>query len=215
MTEIYIVRHGYSKSNELDVFLGQQNVDLTEKGVLQANKTSNFLKDFDISKVYSSDLDRACQTAQPLCDLKHVKLIKSKGLREIDGGEWDWVKYSEIDDKYHDIWKLWGCDICSSYCPGGETFIELQDRVYKEMEKIARESGGKIIAVYSHGSSIKSFICKVLGVIGKDANDLPYPGNASVSKLIYENGKFSLEFYSKNDFLGDIATSLAIKVKGE
>ncbi|MBQ3235196.1 MAG: histidine phosphatase family protein [Clostridia bacterium] len=215
MTEIYLVRHGYSKANELDIFLGQQNVDLTEKGRTQAKLACDYLKQFNISKIYSSDLDRACQTAEPLSSALNLPIIKRENLREIDGGEWDWVKYSEIDDKYHDIWKLWGCDICSSYCPGGETFIKLQDRIYKEMEKIAIANDGNIIAVYSHGSSIKSFICKVLGVTGKEANELRYPGNSSVSKLIYDNKKFNLEFYSKNDFLGNTATHLTITIKGE
>ena len=215
MTEIYLVRHGYSKSNEMDVFLGQENVDLTEKGVNQATETAKFLNEFDITKIYASDLDRTCQTAEPLSKLKGLPIVKRERLREIDGGDWDWVSYKEIGEKYPNDWRLWGFDVCSSYTPNGETFYQVQQRVYAEMENIACENDGKQVAVYSHGTSIKSFICKVLNVTGKTANDLPYPSNASVTKLIYENGKFTIDFYSKADFLGDLSTNLTINVEGE
>ncbi len=211
MTEIYLVRHGYSKSNEIDVFLGQQNVDLTDKGRKQAKCVGDFLKDKNISKIYSSDLDRACQTAEPLSKELGLSIIKRENLREIAAGEWDWVSYEQINEKYHDDWWYWGNDICNSYCVGGETFTEVQERVYAEIVKIAEESSGKTIAVFSHGTSIKSFLCKVLGLTGKEANDMPYPGNASVTRIVYNNEKFSADFIGYNEHLGDLATSLIIK----
>ena len=211
MTEIYLVRHGYSKANELDIFLGQKNVDLTEKGRIQAEKVSEYLKNYDITKIYSSDLDRAVQTATPLSKLKNIPINTRENVREIEAGEWDYLTFKEISEKYPNDWILWGVDICNSYCVGGETFSEVQERAYSEMVKIAKECDGKAIAVFSHGTTIKSFICKVLGVTDKEANDLPYPGNASTTKLIFNDGKFTVEYFSKNDYLGDLATNLSIK----
>lgn len=215
MTEIYLVRHGYTTSNEQDLFVGQKNVDLTEKGQAQARLCAEYLSKFNISEIYSSDLDRAVQTATPLSKLKNLPIITSKNMREIEGGVWDFVSYKEINEKYPDDWRLWGYDIYNSYTVGGETFISVQNRAYNEMVKIANENDGKVIAVYSHGTTIKAFICKVLGAVGKYANDLPYPGNASVTKLIFNEEKFSIEFYSKADFLGDLSTNLTIDVEGE
>ena len=211
MTEIYLVRHGYTKSNELDVFLGQQNIDLTDKGRKQAECVGEYLKDKNISMIYSSDLDRACQTAEPLSNAIKLPIIKRENLREIAAGEWDWVSYEQINEKYSDAWWYWGNDICNSYCVGGETFLEVQERVYGEMVKIAEESDGKTITVFSHGTSIKSFLCKVLGLTGKEANDLTYPGNASVTRLLYDNGKFTADYVGYNKHLGELATNLVLK----
>ena len=76
MTEIYLIRHGYTTSNELDMFVGQKNVDLTEIGRAQAKRTSEYLNKFDITKIYVSDLVRTSQTAEPLSKSKNLTVIK-------------------------------------------------------------------------------------------------------------------------------------------
>ncbi len=203
-TKIYLVRHGESTANEEGLFLGQKNRDLTQKGHLQAEKSAEFLKNKEIDKIYSSDLDRACQTAEHLAVKKGMKVITDKGIREIDAGEWDFKKFTDLPTLYPEEYAVWLTDVGHARCTGGESFVETQERVYSAMERIAQENLGKTIAIYSHGTAIQSFICKVKGVdLSRVRKDLPYATNASVTTLLYTDGKFTVEEYSRDDFMGE------------
>ena len=210
MTNLLIIRHGYSESNEKDLFVGHGNVDLTERGRLQAQLTANYLKSIKIDVIYSSDLDRAVQTAEPTSKSKNLPIITSKNLREIYAGEWEFVSYEEIGKKYSEAWSLWSNDIYNAYCTGGETILELQDRIYKELERLCKINDGKTVLAVSHGSSIRSFVSKVLNLTPAQATELKFPPNASVSTFTYENGTFSMVEYGKDDFMGDLSTRLVI-----
>ena len=59
---MYFIRHGQSLGNQLGVFLGHTDLDLSELGYRQAACTAQYLKDIKIDKVYSSDLLRAENT---------------------------------------------------------------------------------------------------------------------------------------------------------
>lgn len=211
MTNLIVVRHGYSESNDKDLFVGHGNVDLNEKGCLQAEMTANFLKSFKIDAIYSSDLDRAVQTAEFTAKIQNLPINKNANLREVKAGDWEFKSYSDILKDEYEVFSLWATDVCKSYCTGGETFKQLQARVYNEIESLCKENDGKTIAIFSHGSSIRSFIAKALNLNDVETNNLAFPANASVSTITYDNGKFTLKEYSKNDYMGDLATTLVLK----
>jgi broad specificity phosphatase PhoE len=60
---IYVVRHGESVYNRDDVVSGQNNPKLTALGRQQANETKAKLAKIKFDEVYSSDLQRASDTA--------------------------------------------------------------------------------------------------------------------------------------------------------
>ena len=63
MVKLYFIRHGESLANQKDVFIGQYDFDLTEKGRKQAEMVADYLKDVKVDAIYSSDLLRAYHTA--------------------------------------------------------------------------------------------------------------------------------------------------------
>lgn len=209
MTTIYLVRHGESTANKEGIFLGQKNRDLTETGHLQAEKTAEFLSNAQIDKIYASDLERAVHTAEHLAKKKGQKVIQDKGIREIDGGEWDFIKFTDLPIIYPNEYGKWLSDLGHARCVGGESFVEVQERVYSAIKRIAKENDGKTIAIYSHGTAIQAFISKIKNIdLSRIREDLPYATNASVTTLIYDNGKFTIEKYSQDEFLGDLVTAL-------
>lgn len=208
MTKILIIRHGESKANLLGLFLGQGNMDLTQKGREQAKRTAEYLKDVHVDEIYSSDLDRAVQTAEYTAKIKNLPVHVEKGLREIDGGEWDFVPFCELPKKYPKEYTLWLENVGRAKCTGGESFEETQKRVYSAYEKIARENTGKTVAVFCHGTAIQAFITAVKGVSLDEVRTVPYATNASVSTLSFDGEKFSLIEYSKDDFLVGLVTAL-------
>ena len=207
MTKVLLIRHGYSKANELNLFLGYGNMDLTEIGLNQANCTANYLKDIDIDVIYSSDLDRTIQTATPTAKIKNLPVLTDRGLREIYAGKWEYMPFTEIKEKYLEDWNNFCFGTTNGRCTGGESFLETRRRIYNTILYLAKKHENKTIAIFTHATSIKGFTTKILNLSPIDTVKYPLPSNASVSTFSFEKGKFSLLEYSKDDFM-DVKTSL-------
>ena len=78
-TRIIMVRHGYSAANQKDMFVGHTDVELTEQGIEQARLCVKWLEREHIDAVYSSDLQRAMKTAQPIAaQLRGERLLQHR-----------------------------------------------------------------------------------------------------------------------------------------
>ena len=107
MTIILLVRHGQSDSNASQSLTGQQDSPLSEMGLKQAEIASEYIfKNYNVDKIYSSDLTRAMQTLMPLSKLLNKEIIKAPKLREINCGDWQGQKISELlKDELYLKWK--------------------------------------------------------------------------------------------------------------
>jgi len=206
--KIYLIRHGESKANEKNLFLGHGDLDLTELGIEQAKKTAKYLKTVNADVIYSSDLLRAYNTAKQTANLINLPIVTDKGLREIDCGEWDFVPFDEIKVRFKDGYNVWINDVANAKCDGGESVREVQERLVKAVTKIANDNLGKTVLIFSHATAIRCFsaYCTGKGVDG--VKDIPWANNASVTEVEYKDGKFRLIEYGKDDFMGGIKSGL-------
>ena len=200
-TTIYLIRHGQSKANEKEVFAGFYNIELTQKGKDQAKLTANFLKEIKPDYIYSSDLIRAYETATFTAGNYGMEIIADQQLREMDAGEWDGLTLTEIKNKYEKEFYLWRDDIGNAYCHGGETTRQVQERLVKKVTEIAEKHKDKIIFIFSHATAIRTFSAYCKGLNFDQMKDLPWPTNASVTKVKFEDNKFELLEYSIDNFL--------------
>ncbi|MBO5926738.1 MAG: histidine phosphatase family protein [Clostridia bacterium] len=197
MTTILIVRHGQSVSNNLATMTGQKDSPLSEYGLKQAEIVSEHLfKNYKISAIYSSDLTRAVQTLNPLSRFSGLEIRKISDLREMNMGVWQGKKISDLnEDSLFVKWRDYDSTI---KIPGGESFLELQERVYKAIQKIAIENSGRTVAVVTHGGAIRMLLAKILNVQPENWKEkLKYVTNASITRIEYENGEF--QFVNTND----------------
>jgi len=106
--EIYLIRHGESMQSSLEYFCEEKqtmNPPLTSKGVEQAHKLADRLKDVEFDKIYTSDLERAVQTANIINNSVHANIDIYKQFRAIDMGEIhkkSWDDFAEIYSKRSD-----------------------------------------------------------------------------------------------------------------
>ena len=120
MTTLIFVRHGESVANRKEIFAGYFNADLEEKGMRQAEKTAEYIRDnYSVSKVYASDLIRAYKTGKCIAEKSGVEIEKDAGLREISAGKWEGVNFHELMNIYKDDYSVWLHDIGNSRCTGG------------------------------------------------------------------------------------------------
>jgi broad specificity phosphatase PhoE len=206
-----MIRHGESTANKAHVFLGQHDLDLTELGYEQAKMTAEYLKGIPVDAVYASDLKRAYHTAEALANQAGLKVIQDKGLREIDGGLWEEVDFYELESKFPKTVYTFLTDFGNARIDGGESVMEMHERYYSTVKKIADEKEGKTIFIFSHGTTIRCFSAFVSGVDKEGLQNYPWPTNSSVTEFEYENGEFKLIKYGYDEFMGDSITKLPSK----
>ena len=162
--EIFLVRHGETDFNKELRYQGHMDVDLNQKGYLQAQKISKRLSTQKIDEVYSSDLKRAKNTAEVIVDPHNLKLNTRKGLREIDVGDWEGLTYDDLRKDYPDLIKKWYDNPISVSPPGGETLNEFEKRVVDCFHEIINQCQGEKIAIIAHGGTIRILLANLLEI---------------------------------------------------
>lgn len=210
MTRILLVRHGESEANQRDIFAGHLDVKLTEKGLEQAKLTAEYVAaNYKVDKVYGSDLQRAFVTGKTIADRLGLDITPTKEMREVKAGKWDGMVFDDIVKVYPDDFNCWTSDIGKARCTDGESVVELQARVMRELNRIADENEGKTVLVASHATPIRVAVTSVEydGDI-TNMNSVPWVSNASVSVIEKDNGKWRVVSLSEDKHLAALRTAL-------
>lgn len=204
-TKILLVRHGESLGNAARAFLGHTNVDLSERGYRQAERTAEFLSGLHIDKIYASDLLRAYNTGVKIGLRHNLNVEPDTELRELYIGSWEGMAVAELEEKFPDLMFTWKNDFGRMVCPEGESAVELRERIYREVMKIAEANRGKTVVLAFHAAAIRMFWSKICGVsedrVGKE---IPFSYNASVSVVYFDGEKLIPGEYSHMAHLTDI-----------
>lgn len=211
-TTIYLIRHGESEGNRQKTFLGHTDLDLTDLGRIQAERTAEYLREIPLDVIYSSDLMRAYHTALPTARVKGLEIHPSRELREIYAGEWEGRAFEAIKTEFAADYHVWLTDIGNAHCTKGESVEMLRDRILSEIKRIAKENEGRSIAVFTHATPIRVVKTVWDGKPLSEMAQTPWASNASVTRVEYENGEFLVCDYGVDFFQGDYSTRLSKNV---
>jgi probable phosphoglycerate mutase len=158
-------RHGRTEWNVTGRFQGQADVPLDEVGRQQAAAAARVVAGFEPVSIFSSDLSRTYQTAEPLAALTGLEIQTDKRLREIHVGSWEGLLGDEIraqdPDLAERVWR--GEDVRRS--PTGESPQEVADRVAEALTEIAETADdGATVAVVTHGLAGRVGACRFVGL---------------------------------------------------
>lgn len=152
MLNVYLLRHGETAMNaDGNRYCGRTDIELTEKGLLQAETASRQLENIPIDAVYSSTLIRASKTAKIAGGTKTV--IEDERLIEVDFGKWETKTREEFIAEDPVIWDEWCTDPSNVRAGGtGETAMEVVKRVDSFFEEVREKyPTGNIIVVGHNG----------------------------------------------------------------
>ena len=211
-TELILIRHGQSEGNLHHAFLGHTDMPLTELGHAQAQRAAEYLAATAPDAIYASDLLRAYETAEHTAKMLDLPITKSEALREIFAGAWEGLPFDQLAVNFAEDYSIWCSDIGASCPTGGESVRELYLRIHTELVRIAKENEGRRVLVFLHATPIRSVSACLLGYGLSGMKDLPWPTNASSTRLAYEDGVLSLVEYSRDEYLGDAVTALPSNV---
>ncbi|MCK5812212.1 MAG: histidine phosphatase family protein [Clostridiales bacterium] len=196
-TQVYLIRHGETMWNKKKIVQGHMNSELSSKGKSQAKAVGEKLKDYNFDVIYSSDLDRAIDTANYINEHHNQviifdELLRERGLGILEGKTWDIIKmnYKDAASIYHSE------DTHSDIPGGGESKKRFANRVMTFMDKIAVQEEGKKVLIITHGGYIVYFINLVLGLALNKKSKIHYVRNGSISKFRYQKGEWFLEKFN-------------------
>ena len=189
------------------VFTGQLNAALTPIGIEQAERMARYVAKYPVEKVYVSSLQRAVDTAKPICRILGCPMEAADTLRELYAGVWQGLSFEEIAERYPDSYAVWRQDIGAAHPDGGESCKELYERVIKTFRYILENSREKVICIVSHAIPIRMIESYITYGNVDGAAKMPWVPNASVTVYDYD-GQFHLQEQGVSDFLEEMQTNL-------
>jgi len=180
ITNIFLVRHGQTLWNLEQRWQGNQNSNLTDLGIQQANITKSKLSKQLLDKGYVSPLQRARDTIQIIVEDRNLEVEVIDDIREINLGPWEGKTQEETSISHPSEFKAFWDTPETFLLQGADTFEELQSRVVEAINHIFLHNEGKNIIVVSHWISIKValafYMNKPLSFLPK----MPNPQNAEI-----------------------------------
>jgi len=137
----YLIRHGTTAWVDQQLLHGVTDIPLNDNGLRQAAKTAEALKGIRVSRLLSSPLTRAMQTAGIIGQAVGLSPQPVEGLKEIDFG---WMEGKKIRDDTIEDYPVWleRLDhywMCFIRLTSGESQSRFRKRIEREW-KLIRES---------------------------------------------------------------------------
>jgi probable phosphoglycerate mutase len=192
-TTFYLIRHGETDWNLHGRWQGHTDIPLNPAGRAQAQRLAARLRAdgarFDAN--YSSDLQRAWETAAVVGAALDLAPLALPALREINVGSWSGLTGAEVraQDRVTYARYTSGEDVPRG---GGERFLDLYTRVVAAVEQLAEQRPGRTLALFTHGGPVRALLMHAArDKAGLDVRHTPI-GNASITLLIVDRAGWQL-----------------------
>lgn len=191
--ELFLCRHGQTEYNHKGIVQGQMEPGINQKGREQAKELRDKLSGENISKVYSSSLNRAIETAEIVAQPHKLDVETTDKLKEVARAEFEGERFealieeinnSEIEDY------LWRPE-------GGESLEEMKERAVRFLDCIKHKHEDERVIAISHGGTITSALLGILEHSAKNSYRINQE-NCSINRLTWETEK-GWSIHSVND----------------
>lgn len=180
---VLLVRHGQTGWNAEGRIQGHTDIALDATGRWQALQLAQALRDEPVAAVYCSDLQRARQTAEPLCHAQGLPMMLEPALRERAFGRFEGQTFAELERTVPDEVQRWKRRDADWGPPGGERLRDFFARSLQALQRLALPHPGQTLVLVTHGG--------VLDCLHRAALSLPLQaprtwvlGNAAVNRLL-------------------------------
>lgn len=178
---LIFIRHGETEWNASLRYQGHANIPLNERGRAQARAAAERLSQANAVAIYTSDLERAAETAAIIGAPLGLQPEVMPQLREIDVGQWEGYTPEELYRRFPDHMREYERDPARTVRIGGESYAQLQQRALVALNQIEeKHQQGDTVLIVSHGGTIRAVLCHVIGL------DLIYFG-----RMWLDNGSFT------------------------
>jgi probable phosphoglycerate mutase len=153
--QLYVVRHGETQANAEGRYQGSLDVDLNERGVLQARELRVKLP-VQIDTVVVSPLRRAQQTAAIVFVDDGLALSTLDAFRERGVGVFEGLTQVEAAQRYPELWaqnitRQW--DLAPT---DGESVSQFVERIRGGLNELLVNHGQQVVVLVAHGVVAKA-----------------------------------------------------------
>ena len=153
--KLCMVRHGETAWNAEGRVQGQLDIPLSDTGQAQARALAQALAREEFDVLYSSDLLRVRQTAQPLASLLGKEPILSGELRERHYGIFQGMTYAEAKARLPADYARFRNKDPDYDFGSGESLLAFCDRVLRFFDALLEKEQGRRVLVFTHGGVLE------------------------------------------------------------
>jgi len=162
MSKLLLVRHGLTELNSSFKFAGITDIEISTLGQKQIEKLRDRLSTSKIDAVCCSDMKRTITSARIISSSRNLPMTTYPELREMNYGQIEGMSFGEIHHCFPNVARSIEDRNCQISFPGGESFIELENRIRKFTRELQRYSVEETILIVSHGGALRMLICILL-----------------------------------------------------
>ncbi len=159
---IVFIRPGETDWNKLGRWQGWVNTPLNDLGKMQARALANFVRNIGMGELYTSDLQRARQTAELLGQQLGFAPIADERLRERNIGLWQGLTLDEMRAWYADEYAAMLKDVNGYRVPGGKSRDDVRVRVQAALNDILQQCSCETVGILSHTTAIKVILADLI-----------------------------------------------------
>ena len=202
MMRLILVRHGQTEWNAGGRYQGQSNVALSDTGRKQARFLAERFPVRQLDAIYTSDLDRAKETAECVGKRLGLTVYQEKAFRELSFGDWEGLTYQEISSRWPEEAEKLFTAPDELVIPHGETFRDLQKRALDKIYSLYERHIDQTVAVFAHGAINKTILAGLMHI------PLHYlwslrQDNTAVNILRLDDGYVMVELINSTSHLGE------------
>ncbi len=153
--KIYLARHGETPLNQQHKFYGSLDVDLTAKGVAQAQQLVAHMSLTGTTTFWCSGQRRAQQTLKPLAAKYRQPMHQQPAFNEKGFGAWEGLDADEIQAAYPQAWQAWLAAPLSYTPPEAESFTAFRQRVLTGWQQIIAQTTTPNLVLIAHLGTLR------------------------------------------------------------
>ena len=162
-TLVLCVRHGRTATTGTVLPGRAPGLHLSDEGRAQAQHVADRIGALDrVDAVYASPLERTRETAAPIARATGLRVRTARGLLECDFGDWTGRRLSAL--RKLPEWATVQSTPSVFRFPGGESFVEMQARIWNQLLVLAEAHPGQTVVATSHADPIKAAVAMASGV---------------------------------------------------
>ena len=199
--KIYLTRHGETEYNKIGVVQGSGiDSDLNETGRAQAQAFYEAFKEHPFDKLYVSALKRTHQSMNSfIADGVNYEVLPD--LNEISWGIHEGVPVDQAGAAYYaDMVKRWQQGEIDRSIEGGESPIQVAERMKKALEYILSQKDEQEVLICMHGRAMRVMLAVMLNYPLKSMDVFEHT-NLCLYQLAYTGNAFQVEKFNDTTHL--------------
>lgn len=165
MRRVIVWRHGQTEHNRGGIYQGQLDAALSDTGHEQAAAAAGPLAARGPSRIVSSDLARASDTAAALAARTGLRVEHDPRLREIHVGRWAGLRHAEVVERYPEVVAALDRGEDPPRGETGESVADVQVRARAAFDDLVAALGeGETAVLTTHGVASRALVAGVVGL---------------------------------------------------